>query len=335
MKIYKIFLSVLFSAVAPGGYGHEHAITDIETNTAVMEKINIVKKLALYPTPVTVVGAEVNNKVNWLVVSHVGIIGHDHILVSMSDRHYTNQGIIESKKLSVNIVDSEMLPKADYVGTVSGEQTDKSDVFAWHRGENGSPVIDEAPLTMELDVVDVYKTEGFDNFICTIANTYASAEILDSDGNIDYNVLKPVLFEFPTYSYLATGEIIGRCRRFDDAPSMCHKQPMQPDGIIRLSKIEVYPEYLDEYLRYATEVGEVSLRTEPGVLTMYAVAEKDNPCNITILETYAGEAAYKSHIASPHFQKYKQGTLHMVKSLVLSDQNALNPSNEIKNYIKL
>ena len=95
MKIYKIFLSVLFSAVAPGGYGHEHAITDIETNTAVMEKINIGKKLALYPTPVTVVGAEVNNKVNWLVVSHVGIIGHDHILVSMSDRHYTNQGIIE------------------------------------------------------------------------------------------------------------------------------------------------------------------------------------------------------------------------------------------------
>lgn len=64
----------------------------------------------------------------------------------------------------------------------------------------------------------------------------------------------------------------------------------------------------------------MSLRTEPGVLTMYAVAEKDNPCNITILETYAGEAAYKSHIASPHFQKYKQGTLHMVKSLVLSDQ---------------
>lgn len=45
MKIYKIFLSVLFSAVAPGGYGHEHAITDIETNTAVMEKINIGKKL--------------------------------------------------------------------------------------------------------------------------------------------------------------------------------------------------------------------------------------------------------------------------------------------------
>lgn len=338
MKLYHILFPFLLSTITPGVQGQEQTTdgtrSNIETNTD-MKRINIGKKLALYPMPVTVVGADVNGSVNWLVVSHVGIIGHDHILVSMSDRHHTNQGILESKKLSVNIVDRAMLPKADYVGTVSGAQTDKSEVFRWQRGENGSPIIDEAPLTMELDVVDVYKSEGFDNFICTIANTYASPEILDSEGNIDYNELKPVLFEFPTYSYLATGEIIGRCRRFEDAPSMCYKQPMQADGIIRLSKIEVYPEYRDEYLRYATEVGDVSLRTEPGVLTMYAVAEKENPCNITILETYASEAAYKSHISSPHFQKYKQGTLHMVKSLVLSDQNVLNPNNEIKNYIKL
>ena len=46
-------------------------------------------------------------------MAHVGIIGHDRILVSMSDKHYTNLGIIESKKLSVNLVDKEILPKAD------------------------------------------------------------------------------------------------------------------------------------------------------------------------------------------------------------------------------
>lgn len=112
------------------------------------------------------------------------------------------------------------------------------------------------------------------------------------------------------------------------------KLQMQADGIVRLSKIEVYPEHLDEYMKFATEVGEISLRTEPGVLTMYAVAEKEDPCRITILETYASQAAYKSHIASKHFQKYKQGTLHMVKSLVLSDQTPLNPANVIENFIK-
>ena len=115
---------------------------------------------------------------------------------------------------------------------------------------------------------------------------------------------------------------------------MCEKLPMQTDGIVRLSKIQVNPDYLDEYMKYAMEVGTISLETEPGVLTMYAVADKENPCNITILETYASQEAYKSHIASEHFQKYKQGTLHMVDSLRLDDVTPLNPDNRIINYIQ-
>lgn len=67
---------------------------------------------------------------------------------------------------------------------------------------------------------------------------------------------------------------------------------------------------------------------------MYAVSEKENPCKVTILETYANREAYEKHIASKHFQKYKQGTLHMVKSLVLSDQTPLNPTNRINNFIQ-
>ena len=115
---------------------------------------------------------------------------------------------------------------------------------------------------------------------------------------------------------------------------MCEKLPMSHDGIIRLSKVEVESEYLDEYIKFATEVGEISLRTEPGVLTMYTMQEKENPCNITILETYASQEAYRSHIASAHFQKYKQGTLHMVKNLQLLDQKVLNPNNYIVNHLK-
>ena len=288
----------------------------------------------LYPELLTVVGAEVEGKVNWLVVGHTGMIGHDRILVSMSKSHYTNQGIKKSGKLSINLVSREMLPKADYVGSVSGMSVDKSQVFDFHWGANGSPVIDASPLAMECNVVDVYETDGFDNFICSVANTYASPDVLDDKGRLDYTRLKPVLFEFPTYSYIATGEVIGRCLRLDKEPGMCAKAPMAGDGIVRLSKVEVYPEYLDEYMKYAIEVGEVSLRTEPGVLTMYAVSEKENPNRITILETYASREAYEKHIASEHFQRYKQGTLHMVKSLVLSDQIPLNPANQINNFIQ-
>ena len=311
------------------------AVKENTTQPDIMEtnKKNLGNLLALYPKPMTVVGAEVEGKVNWLVVGHTGVIGHDRILVSMSKSHYTNQGIKKSKRLSVNLVSREMLPKADYVGSVSGATVDKSEVFAYHIGENDTPVIDASPLTMECEVVDIYETDGFDNFICAIVNTYAASDVLDSDGKLDYTKLKPVLFEFPTYSYLATGEIIGKCLN-PDKPGMCVKEPMTTDGIVRLSKIEVYPQYLDEYMNYATEVGEISLRTEPGVLTMYAVGEKENPCKVTILETYASQKAYELHIASEHFQKYKQGTLHMVKRLMLSDQTPLNPANQINNFIQ-
>lgn len=84
----------------------------------------------------------------------------------------------------------------------------------------------------------------------------------------------------------------GTCKGSDANKGICTKEPMAADGIVRLSKIEVYPQYLDEYMKYASEVGEISLRTEPGVLTMYAVGEQENPCNITILETYSSKAAY-------------------------------------------
>ena len=87
----------------------------------------------------------------------------------------------------------------------------------------------------------------------------------------------------------------------ENSLGMCAKQSMTADGIVRLSKIEVYPQYLDEYMQYAVEVGEISLRTEPGVLTMYAVSDKENPCLVTILETYVSQAAYQSHVASSHF----------------------------------
>ncbi len=72
------------------------------------------------------------------------------------------------------------------------------------------------------------------------------------------------------------------------------------------------------------------MRLEPGVLTLYATAEKDSPENITILEIYADRAAYESHLKTPHFQKYKQGTLKMVKKLELIDTSPLIPGLKIK-----
>jgi len=45
--------------------------------------------------------------------------------------------------------------------------------------------------------------------------------------------------------------------------------------IVRLAEIEVVPEYLEAYLTYAKEVGETSVKVEPGVLPPYEGAAPD------------------------------------------------------------
>lgn len=177
-------------------------------------KKKIGAQLALYPTPVTVIGAMNGEKPTWTLVAHVGIIGHDRVLVSLASAHFINRHIKETKKLSINIVDEALLPKADYSGSVSGEKEDKSELFAYEMGEHGAPVIQEAPLTMECTVEDVYNTPGFESFICTIDATYVEEKHLNAEGKINYQTLKPVLFEFPTYEYLRTGEVLGKCLSF-------------------------------------------------------------------------------------------------------------------------
>ncbi|WP_022822619.1 putative quinol monooxygenase [Hymenobacter norwichensis] len=102
------------------------------------------------------------------------------------------------------------------------------------------------------------------------------------------------------------------------------------DQLVRLAKLEIHPAQLASYKAALKEEIETSLRVEPGVITLYAVAEKDNPNRITILEIYASQAAYKLHIQTPHFLKYKVGTKEMVKSLELIETVPVVPSAQVK-----
>ncbi len=95
------------------------------------------------------------------------------------------------------------------------------------------------------------------------------------------------------------------------------------EKLVRLAEIEVEPEFLEEYMAFAKEVGETSVKVELGVLTLFSMQAKEDPCKIYILEIYADQEAYQSHIQTAHFKKYKEGTAKMVKSLKLIDVNPL------------
>jgi quinol monooxygenase YgiN len=99
----------------------------------------------------------------------------------------------------------------------------------------------------------------------------------------------------------------------------------QPKGMmVRISEIEIYPKDLSRYKAILKEESEASVRLEPGVIAIFPMYEKENPRQVRILEMYASREAYKAHLKTPHFQKYKTTTLKMVKSLKLVDMAAID-----------
>ena len=100
--------------------------------------------------------------------------------------------------------------------------------------------------------------------------------------------------------------------------------------MVRLAKLVIDSTQLEQYNVILKEEIETSVKVEPGVITLYAVAEKNKPTHITILEIYADADAYKKHIQTAHFLKYKNGTKDMVKSFELVETIPLIPGMKIK-----
>lgn len=98
----------------------------------------------------------------------------------------------------------------------------------------------------------------------------------------------------------------------------------QADGSrTQVATIVVDAAQLNQYQAALKEQAEAAMRSEPGVLMLYAVADKKNPTHITVMERYASETAYQAHLKSPHFLKYKATVKDMVKSLELVESTPL------------
>jgi len=92
----------------------------------------------------------------------------------------------------------------------------------------------------------------------------------------------------------------------------------ETDGrYLQVARIEIDPAQVEHYRAAVTEQIEAAIREEPGVLVLYAVSDRDNSAHVTVFEIYKDTAAYKAHLESKHFKKYKAVTETMVKSLTL------------------
>ena len=89
--------------------------------------------------------------------------------------------------------------------------------------------------------------------------------------------------------------------------------------LIRVAEIDVEPDRLEAFVAAVSEEMDEAVRVEPGVLAIYAVADKDDGSRLRFFEVYTSEAAYEAHLASPHFLTYRAATESMIRSRVLID----------------
>ena len=88
---------------------------------------------------------------------------------------------------------------------------------------------------------------------------------------------------------------------------------------VRIAELEIDPAQVESFNSAIKESIETAVRVEPGVLVLYAVSEKDSPTRVRVFEVYSSADAYRKHLETPHFRKFRAVTEKMVVSRKLLD----------------
>jgi flavin reductase (DIM6/NTAB) family NADH-FMN oxidoreductase RutF len=185
-----------------------------------MEKVNL-GKIKVGATPAIIAGALVNGKPNYLALGNYGGITPRPpvICISVNKIHYTNAGIKENGYFSVNIPSRDLVQKMDYVGLVSGKDTDKSSVFsAFYGSVNKAPMIEECPVNLLCKLIQTVDQPTQEIFIGEVVETYVAKECL-TNGKPDIKKVNPLLLGDGFYWEL--GEKVGNS--FQDGKALIKK----------------------------------------------------------------------------------------------------------------
>ena len=177
-----------------------------------MDKINLGSTIPAYPMPVSLVGAHVDGKPNFLAVAWFSMVSYKppRIAIALGKGHYTTPGIKENKTFSVCLPSEDMVEITDYCGIVSGKKNDKSEIFDLFYGElNTAPMIRDCPINMECTLVEIVESSLNEIFIGEIVGTYTEERFL-TDGKSDLKKTKPLILSQPDTSYWRLGEPLAK-----------------------------------------------------------------------------------------------------------------------------
>ena len=177
-----------------------------------MDKINLGSTIPAYPMPVSLVGAYVDGKPNFMAVAWFTMASYKpaRIAITLGKGHHTNPGIRANKAFSLCLPSEDMVEITDYCGIVSGKKTDKSEIFDLFYGElKTAPLIKDCPLCIECKLVEIVESGLNEIFIGEIMGIYTEERFL-TDGKLDFKKMKPLILSQPDTSYWRLGEQVGK-----------------------------------------------------------------------------------------------------------------------------
>ena len=175
-----------------------------------MEKVRIDNNAFVYPMPMSIVGAIVDGKANFMAVGWISRVNFKPPMIAVAlGPHYTNKGIDAQKAFSVNIPGTALIEKTDYCGLVSGKNTDKSQLFdVFYGEEKGAPLIRECPVCMACKVCHEVQLPTNKLYIGEIVEVFTEDRYL-SDGQPDIRKIAPFTLSMPDNNYWKVGEQVG------------------------------------------------------------------------------------------------------------------------------
>ena len=130
------------------------------------------------------------------------------IVVSMS-KHKTTENLELTGAFTVSFADVRTVAESDYLGLVSGSKVPDKVAragFTCSPSPNvDAPIIDQYPLTLECKVVSW--VDGI--LVGEVVNMSADDSIL-TDGKVDLDKLRPIVFDAAAMTYRALGEVVGK-----------------------------------------------------------------------------------------------------------------------------
>ena len=170
----------------------------------------------VYPQPVFIVAAyDENGTPCAMNAAWGGMHYDDQIAICLGAEHKTTANILASRTFTVSMADVKHTVACDYVGVVSGNKVpDKFARAGFHATKSefvNAPLIDELPMAFECELVS-YDSETC-HLVGRIVNVCADERILDAEGKIDVNKLRPITFDPVRNHYVALGDKVGNAFR--------------------------------------------------------------------------------------------------------------------------